>query len=47
MLLAYAYGAMPWPPGTDTLRPSVMLSLIHISEPTRPYYVPYPVFCLQ
>ena len=23
------------------------LSLIHISEPTRPYYIPYAVFCLK
>ncbi len=28
----------------DTL---VVLSLIHISEPTRPLYISYAVFCLK
>ena len=38
----------------DSLRPqkttsalSFSLSLIHISEPTRPLYIPYAVFCLK
>ncbi len=30
--------------GLDTL---VVLSLIHISEPTRPLYISYAVFCLK
>ena len=30
----------------DLLKPPVGLSLIHISEPTRPLYISYAVFCL-
>ncbi len=30
--------------GLDT---PVVLSLIHISEPTRPLYISYAVFCLK
>eukprot|EP00831_Metopus_contortus_P028371 TRINITY_DN23595_c0_g1_i1.p2 TRINITY_DN23595_c0_g1~~TRINITY_DN23595_c0_g1_i1.p2 ORF type:complete len:215 (-),score=51.70 TRINITY_DN23595_c0_g1_i1:9-653(-) len=29
------------------VQPSVLLSLIHISEPTRPLYISYAVFCLK
>ena len=31
----------------DELGTSLFLSLIHISEPTRPLYISYAVFCLK
>ena len=31
----------------DVLSPGMYLSLIHISEPTRPLYISYAVFCLK
>ena len=31
----------------DTIQPIYDLSLIHISEPTRPLYISYAVFCLK
>ena len=31
----------------DVLTLAVVLSLIHISEPTRPLYISYAVFCLK
>ena len=33
--------------GKTTLLAMLGLSLIHISEPTRPYSISYAVFCLQ
>ena len=50
VILAYIDG---WSPvgnvvriGPQLLHPLV-LSLIHISEPTRPLYISYAVFCLK
>ena len=34
-------------PAGIRLIPVVALSLIHLPEPTRPYSIPYAVFCLQ
>ena len=41
-----SYKTLSWHPGW-TCQPDVNLSLIHISEPTRPLYISYAVFCLK
>src|SRR5660397_226337 len=39
--------ALPWCPGLWTGTPTLSLSLIHISEPTRLRRISYAVFCLK